>query len=463
MKYISTRGGDRADNFEQVVLAGLAADGGLFVPETYPVFSADKIRSFKGMAYHELAYEVISPYVETSIGEGDLKRILKEVYCKENFQTDAIAPLTKLYENHYLLELFHGPTLAFKDFALQLLGRFFDFFLSKTGETINILGATSGDTGSAAIAGCAPCKNVNVFILHPQGKVSEVQRRQMTTILGDNVHNIAVKGTFDDCQNIVKSLFSDLELKKKYGLSAVNSINWARIVAQVVYYFYVAVQLGAPEKSMSFSVPTGNFGDILAGWIARKMGLPIDKLIIATNSNDILYRFMQDGVYKKLDVVHTITPSMDIQISSNFERLLFEYYGRDASVIAAKQKQLKQTGEFSVDEDVLNNIRKLFGSQNVKDEVTKQVIGEVFKDTGEVLDPHSAIGYKAAKEINAKGITVTLATAHPAKFPDAVKEACGVHPELPAFLSDLFERKEEFVVSDNKLESIRQILIDANS
>lgn len=462
MQYISTRGGDSADNFKQVVLAGLASDGGLFVPVEYPKFTAKKIASFKNLPYHELAYEVISPFVGDSIPAKDLKKILAEVYSSKIFHSEQIAPLKKLYHGEYVLELFHGPTLAFKDFALQLLGRFFDYFLKNSTKKINILGATSGDTGSAAIAGCVGRKNVNIFILHPKGKVSEVQRRQMTSIIADNVFNIALEGNFDDCQNIVKEIFSDAKFKKKYNLSAVNSINWARIVAQIVYYFHAALQLGAPEKKVSFSVPTGNFGDILAGYIAHKMGLPVEKLVIATNSNDILHRFLTTGIYKKAPVIHTISPSMDIQISSNFERLLFDYHGRKPEVISKKIKELAENQEFSVKEPVLKKMRQLFASEHVNDTRTLEVMGAIFADKKELLDPHSAIGFMAGRDNMEEAPMVTLATAHPAKFPDAVKKATGQHPELPEFLKDLHGKKEVLSVLHNQASKVREFIEKSN-
>ena len=442
-------------------MKGLAADGGLFVPETYPVFSAARIASFKSLSYAELAFEVIAPYVGDDIQASDLKRILGEVYNPQVFRDAKIAPLVDLGYDQHILELFHGPTLAFKDFALQLLGKFFNHFLAKTGEKINIIGATSGDTGSAAIAGCAGMSNVNVFILHPKGRVSDVQRKQMTTILADNVFNIALEGSFDDCQNIVKELFEDAPFKASHMLSAVNSINWGRIVAQVVYYFYAALQLGAPEKKVSFSVPTGNFGDILAGWIASKMGLPIEKLVIATNENDILHRFMKTGTYKKEAALQTISPSMDIQISSNFERLLFEYHGRNAKLIAEKIAALKANGEFSVTPQVLNEIGKTFASSRVDDIETSRVILEIYNDNEYVLDPHSAIGVRAAQMHKSDAPMVALATAHPAKFPTAVQTACGVEPELPAHLAHLFSRKERMSELPNDAQAVKEYVINS--
>lgn len=460
MKYISTRGGDSAGSFREVIMKGLAADGGLFVPEAYPHFSAAQIHSFKGLSYADLAFEIISPYVGSDIAEADLRRILHEVYNDKIFADAAIAPLKNLGYDQHLLELFHGPTLAFKDFALQLLGKFFSYFLAESGEKITIIGATSGDTGSAAISGCAGMSNVNVFILHPNGRVSDVQRKQMTTILADNVFNIALEGSFDDCQNIVKELFEDAPFKASHTLSAVNSINWGRIVAQIVYYFYAALQLGAPEQKVSFSVPTGNFGDILAGWIAGRMGLPIDKLIIATNKNDILHRFMQTGKYKKEQVFATISPSMDIQISSNFERLLFEYHNRNAAIISNKIKELKERAEFSVEDAVLAEMRKTFASAAINDDATSRLIAEIYAENEEVLDPHSAIGVRAAQMHKTDVPMVTLATAHPAKFPAAVQAACGVEPELPAHLADLFEREERFAVLANSAAAVKAHVIE---
>jgi len=462
MEYISTRGGDTAPDFKTAVMAGLASDGGLFVPAEYPKFSAKKIAAFKNLSYHELAYEIISPYVGDSIPAADLKKMLAETYSPKIFHHPQIAPLKKLYEGEYILELFHGPTLAFKDFALQFLGRVFDYFLAQSGEKINILGATSGDTGSAAIAGCMGRKNINIFILHPKGRVSEVQRRQMTTVLADNVFNIAIEGNFDDCQNLVKEIFGDPAFKKKYNLSAVNSINWARIVAQIVYYFYAALQLGAPSQKISFSVPTGNFGDILAGYIAHKMGLPVEKLVIATNSNDILHRFLTTGTYKKQPVIHTLSPSMDIQISSNFERLLFDYHKRKGQIIKNKINDLNTEHEFSVETKVLAEIGKLFASDAVNDTSILEVIGAVYAQTGESIDPHTAVGFMAGRNNILQAPMVTLATAHPAKFPEAVKKATGLYPLLPTFLSHLHDSPERFTVLHNQAEKVREFIMANN-
>jgi threonine synthase len=456
MRYISTRGNAPALNFEDVLLTGLASDGGLYVPENLPRFTQEEIASWAGLPYYELAFRVMRPFVAGSISDGDFKQILEETY--KNFAHSAIAPLRQLNANEWVLELFHGPTLAFKDFALQLLGRLLDHMLAKRGERVVIMGATSGDTGSAAIEGCRRCENVDIFILHPHQRVSEVQRRQMTTILGDNIHNIAIEGNFDDCQEMVKASFADQSFLKGTRLVAVNSINWARIMAQIVYYFHAALQLGAPARSVAFSVPTGNFGDIFAGYLARNMGLPVNQLIVATNSNDILHRFMSGNQYNK-DTLHaSLSPSMDIMVSSNFERLLFDLHGRDGVALAELMSAFKVTGKLSVEEDRWVEARKLFDSLAVSDEETCATIAQVFERTGEVLDPHTAIGIKAARECRRHPATpmVILGTAHPVKFPDAVEKAgVGKALELPAHLSDLFQREERCTVLPNAIEAVQ--------
>ena len=425
-------------------------------------FRQRKLPVSKNLAYHELAFEIISPYVGDSIPEQDLHKILRETYSKKNFFHPEIAPLKKLSDNHYLLELFHGPTLAFKDFALQLLGHFFEYFTAGQNHKINILAATSGDTGSAAIAGCAGLKNVNIFILHPHGKVSEVQRRQMTTINSHNVFNIALQGTFDDCQNTVKDIFSNLTFKLKHHLTAVNSINWARIVAQIVYYFYAALKLGAPDKKVSFSVPSGNFGDILAGYIAQRMGLPIEKLLIATNDNDILHRFIQNGIYKKQIVSETLAPSMDIQISSNFERLLFEYNGRNSDVIINQIKQLNDKAQFIVEDSILVSIKELFSSSKSTDDEIIKAIKVCYDQTKEIIDPHTATGYRGSLEQKNTTPIITLATAHPAKFPDAVKKAIGKTPELAKQLANIYDLAENYRIIGNEMDLIKQLIEKTN-
>ena len=461
MRYISTRGQAPALNFEDVLLAGLATDGGLYVPENLPRFTQEEIASWAGLPYHELAFNVMRPFVAGSISDADFRRILKDTYGV--FAHQAVAPLRQLDSNEWVLELFHGPTLAFKDFALQLLGRLLDHFLIKRGERVVIMGATSGDTGSAAIEGCKRCENVDIFILHPHNRVSEVQRRQMTTILGDNIHNIAIDGNFDDCQEMVKDSFADQGFLKGTRLVAVNSINWARIMAQIVYYFHAALQLGGPARSMAFSVPTGNFGDIFAGYLARNMGLPISQLIVATNRNDILHRFMSGNQYDK-DTLHaSLSPSMDIMVSSNFERLLFDMHGRNGPQIAELMAAFKSTGKLKVDQERWTETRKLFDSLAVDDEATCETIAEVFRDCGELLDPHTAIGVRAARECRRSMSLpmITLGTAHPVKFPDAVLKAdVGEAPHLPAHLSDLFERQERYTVLANELKAVQSFVAE---
>lgn len=461
MRYISTRGQAPALNFEEVLLAGLAEDGGLYVPESYPQFSPAEIAAMGKLSYTELAYRIIAPFIGESIPENILKQLIEDTYA--TFSHKAIAPLKSLDTQEWLLELFHGPTLAFKDFALQLLGRILDYVLSKRGERVTIVGATSGDTGSAAIEGCRSCNNIDIFILHPHNRVSPVQRRQMTTILADNIHNIAIEGNFDDCQEMVKAMFGAQDfLQGKSRLVAVNSINWARIMAQIVYYFYASVQLGSPAKALAFSVPTGNFGDIFAGYVAYRMGLPVQQLIVATNQNDILHRFFSENNYSKKTLEVTLSPSMDIQVSSNFERLLFELYDRDAAAIRALMDGFKTTGTLTVEKNRLDKARTLFSSCRVDDALTTKTIKTVYGETGELLDPHSAIGVYAARNYQAQHqqtTVVTLATAHPAKFAAAIEQAGLTPPSLPAHLQDLFEREERFVVLPNELTAVQEHII----
>lgn len=458
MKYISTRGQAPALNFEQVLLAGLASDGGLYVPETYPQFSAAEIASWSGLPYSEVAIKVISPFVAGCIPQAELESIIRDTY--QTFRHPAVTPLVQLNSNEWVLELFHGPTLAFKDVALQLLGRLLDAVLAKRKERVVIMGATSGDTGSAAIEGCRRCENIDIFILHPHQRVSDVQRKQMTTVLAPNIHNIAVQGNFDDCQQMVKDSFADQAFLQGKPLVAVNSINWARIMAQVVYYFYATVQLGAPHRAMQFSVPTGNFGDIFAGYVAKRMGLPIEQLIIATNRNDILHRFMSGNRLEKTELAHTLSPSMDIMISSNFERMLFELHDRDGAAIAKLMDDFK-AGAVSIDAARFAKARELFASLAVSDEQTCKTIAQVLAESEYLLDPHSAIGVEAARQCrNSKDIPViTLATAHPAKFPEAVRKAgYPQDPPLPSHMSDLFAREERCTVLPKDLQAVQQFM-----
>ena len=447
MKYISTRGNAPELNFEQVLLTGLATDGGLYVPASLPEFSADQISGWAGLAYHELAFEIVSPFVGDCVPDDDLRAILAETY--KDFSHPAIAPLIQLDRNEWILELFQGPTLAFKDFALQLLGRLLDYFLKKRNQRVVIMGATSGDTGSAAIEGCRRCDNIDIFILHPHNRVSEVQRRQMTTVLEDNVYNIAIEGNFDDCQDIVKASFRDQSfLPDGMQLVAVNSINWARIMAQIVYYFYAGLSLGSPAKTMAFSVPTGNFGDIFAGYLAKKMGLPISQLVIATNKNNVLHRVMTDSVYSRTALHQTLSPSMDISVSSNFERLLFDLYNRDGDCIRNMMDAFS-SGSIELNDDAMASARELFSSASIDDAATCDIISKTFNDIGYMLDPHSATGVGAGRlcNRNPEQPMVILATAHPAKFPDAIEQSnIGVQAIIPPHLGDLFEREERFTV-----------------
>lgn len=459
MKYISTRGRSPAAGFEDVLLTGLASDGGLFVPETLPEFDTATLEQWRRLPYNELAFQVMHPFVGDSIADDDFREIIDDTY--RDFGHRAIAPLVQLGHNDWLLELFHGPTLAFKDYALQLLGRLFDYVLTRRDQRVVVLGATSGDTGSAAIEGCSHSDHLDVFILHPYQRVSEVQRRQMTTVLADNVHNIAVEGNFDDCQAMVKASFSDQSfLPAGRQLVAVNSINWARIMAQIVYYFYAGIALGAPHRKLAFSVPTGNFGDIFAGYLAKRMGLPIDQLVIATNRNDILHRFMCDNRYERGELVHTLSPSMDIMISSNFERMLFELYGRDGAALATLMKDF-DSGPVSVPDEVFVKARALFDSYTIDDEMTVRTIADEYERTGYLLDPHSAIGVHSGRACRKRTDIplITLATAHPAKFPDAVQKAGNTPaPGLPHHLADLFEREERYDVLPKDLGEIQRFI-----
>ncbi len=470
MKFISTRLNAPTLSFEDVVLQGLASDGGLYVPEFLPKFSDADISKMRKMSYEELFFEVTRHFVESEIDVKTYKEIIKKSYI--NFSHEAIAPLKQLSHNEFLLELFHGPTLAFKDFALQFLGNLLDHFLSKRNQKIVIVGATSGDTGSAAIQGCKACKNAQIFILHPHNKVSDVQRKQMTTVIADNVFNIAVEGNFDDCQSMVKKMFAEESAGKSVlkgkKMVAVNSINFARILAQIVYYFYSAARLGCNEKNqISFVVPSGNFGDIYAGYLAKKMGLNVGKLVIATNSNDILVRFLNANDYSKSPMVETISPSMNIQVSSNFERLIFDVYRQQKSEeeMPKLMAEFEKSGSLKVADQVLNNIQKEFDAYAVDDETTKKTIKAMFEKTGEVLDPHSAIGVFAAQQFikskNYQGeFVVTLATAHPAKFPEAVVASSAPNPALPSFLKNLFNEKEKYEVIANNIELVKKFISD---
>ncbi|MBC6428550.1 MAG: threonine synthase [Cellvibrionales bacterium] len=451
MQYISTRGSAPALDFESAVLAGLASDGGLYVPAELPQFDRATIASFAGMNYPQLAFAVMRPFVAGALNDAELRCLIEASYA--DFRHPATAPLVQLDHNLWLLELFHGPTLAFKDFALQFLGRLLDLILQRRGQRAVIMGATSGDTGSAAIEGCRRCANADIFILHPHQRISAVQRRQMTTVRADNVHNIAVRGSFDDCQNIVKASFADSSfLPADRQLVAVNSINWARIMAQIVYYFYAAVALGVGQREIAFAVPTGNFGDMFAGYLAHRMGLPVARLVVATNANDILHRCFSANDYSLQPPEPTLSPSMDIMISSNFERLLFDLYDRDAVKVADLMAGFKRDGKLSLSDTAMHRLRALFASQRLADSEMLEVIAEQHRQTGYLLDPHSAIGVAAGRHYQAQAVDlpmVCLATAHPAKFPQAAAEAgLAEAAALPPHLSDLLERAERYEVLD---------------
>ncbi len=445
MKYVSTRGKAPDLDFADVLLTGLARDGGLYVPGAWPKLSRGEIRELRGRSYADIAVRVMIPFIGGDIPEADFAAMVRETYV--GFGHPAVAPLKQIDEGQWLCELFHGPTLAFKDYPLQLVGRLFDHVLSKRGRRVTIVGATSGDTGSAAIEACRDKDSIDIFILHPHGRVTDVQRRQMTTVTSANVHNIAIQGTFDDCQDIVKDLFADLAFRDRFGLSAVNSINWARIMAQIVYYFSSALSLGAPDRKVAFSVPTGNFGNVYAAFAAGRLGLPIEKLIVGSNANDILTRFFDSGTMEMAGVVPTLSPSMDIQISSNFERLLFEHYRRDGRAVDKVMRRFRKNGHVNFGKARWRAMRKQFEGYRVGDNATKAMIGEIYRLTGELLDPHTSIGVAAARGADTGNTPViTMATAHPAKFPRAVEEATGRHPALPPRLADLMGREERMDV-----------------
>jgi threonine synthase len=456
MLYVSTRGLAPALDFERAMMTGLASDGGLYVPEVVPVMTKVQIAALAGLGFEEVAFRVMRPFVGDTFGDEEFRALIDAAYA--SFGHRARVPLVQLGPNHFLLELFHGPTLAFKDVAMQLIGHLFQAALARTGGRIAIVGATSGDTGSAAIEAFRGLRGVDVFILYPHGRVSEVQRRQMTTPPEANVHALALDGDFDDCQAALKAMFADRAFAEGVRLAGVNSINWARVLAQVVYYFTAAVSLGAPHRTVSFTVPTGNFGDIYAGLIARRMGLPIEKLVIATNQNDILHRTLVTGEHRKEGVVPSMSPSMDIQVSSNFERALFDAYGRDAHAVGADMASLRSEGGFAVGQGAIESLREWFASGRVSEEETSATIARTLRETGELLCPHSAVGVHVAEAHLGSTPMVTLATAHPAKFPDAVEAATGIRPPLPPRMADLYDRPERVTRVPNDLETLKQII-----
>jgi len=461
LHYISTRDARRPPErlaFDAVLLAGLAPDGGLYVPESWPTLGAAALRGLRGASYGEIAAAVMAPFLGPVIDVAQFRRLVDGAY--RNFGHAAVAPLKQLQSNLWLLELFHGPTLAFKDYALQLVGPLFDHVLARRRERVTIIGATSGDTGSAAIEACRDRATLDVFILYPNGRITEVQRRQMTTVTAANVHTIAIEGTFDDCQDLVKAMFADARFRARHNLSAVNSINWARVMAQVVYYVAAALALGAPDRPVSFAVPTGNFGNVYAAHVARRMGLPIAKLLIGTNRNDILARFFEDGAMTIAGVEPSLSPSMDIQISSNFERLYFELKGRDGAATAAGLKSFRATGTLPASDAEWQEARALFSAVRVDDEATLTEIATTYRTTGELLDPHSAVAVAAAKRARRDDTApmVALASAHPAKFPDAVERATGIRPPLPMRMADLYDRPERISVLPNDLAAVQHFI-----
>ena len=458
IKYISTRGNAPKLSFKDVVFEGLASDGGLYIPESWPSLSEDTINSFSSMTYQEIAYAVISPYIDSSLTEKNLKEIIDRSYSC--FDTPEITPLKKLNNGHYLLELYHGPTYAFKDLAMQFISQLMDFYLKENSQSINILGATSGDTGAAAIEGFKNVKSAKIFILHPHNKISEVQRKFMTTIKSENVFNLAVKGSFDDCQNIIKKIFADTDYKKSNHLTAINSINWSRIMCQMVYYFYTLSRLEVGNKKVLFSVPTGNFGDILAGYISKKMGLKIDMLNIATNENDILTRTLMSGEHELKVVRETSSPSIDIQISSNFERLLYDIT-QNSEYVNDLMRELKETGKYSLKNNNLVKIKESFCSYSVSEEEVGDIIKDTFRDHKIIVDPHTAVGIASANKCEKKyDLKVTLSTAHPAKFKDTVFNLLGNEKFITDKVHNIMELEEDMIIIENSADAVKTFIME---
>ena len=456
MKYISTRDRSKTFEFSEVFIKGLADDGGLFIPETLHEYTESEISEFKELGYSELAKKIIHPFIGNFTSEDELSKIIEKSYAV--FRKENVIELIKVGDRS-VLELFHGPTLAFKDVAMQLLGNFYEYYLNNANEKINIVVATSGDTGAAAIDAIKGKKNLNIFVLHPYNRISPVQRKLMTTGKEKNVFNIAVKGNFDDCQNLVKSMFSDKEFSNQINMSGVNSINWARIIAQSVYYFYCYFLVEDHKQPINFSVPTGNFGDVYAGYLAKKLGLPINKLIVATNQNDILHRAISEGKYETTHVSETISPSMDIQIASNFERLIYDLNDHDSSQTLDDMKNIKQNGQYIINNEKLKKINKDFLSARMSEQQTLDVIKNIYEKFNMILDPHTAIGYGAFDKHNLKGNNIVLATAHPCKFPDAILKAINLKSDLPDELKFILDEKENYGIIENNLKEIKQYIL----
>ena len=453
MKYISTRNNKKTFEFKDVFIKGLADDGGLFIPESLRKYSETEISSFKNLEYNDLAKKIISTFIGDFMSENDLSNIIDKSYSV--FRKKNVVNLIKVGDRS-VLELFHGPTLAFKDVAMQLLGNFYEYYLNNENQKINIVVATSGDTGAAAIDAIKGKKNVNIFVLHPHNRVSSVQRKLMTTGKDENVFNIAINGNFDDCQNLVKSMFADKNFSNEIKMSGVNSINCARIIAQSVYYFYSYFLIEDKDTPINFSVPTGNFGDVYAGYLAKKMGLPINKLIVATNQNDILHRAISRGSYEVAKVAETISPSMDIQIASNFERLIYDLNNGDDSLTAKAMNDIKEKGKYKIDQEKLDKINTNFLSSKMSEDEILKTIELVYKKFNVVLDPHSAIGYGAFDKVNISGNNIVLATAHPCKFPDAIKNAIDLNAELPKELMYILNEKENYKIIDNNVDEVKK-------
>ena len=459
MRYVSTRGQDEELNFEEVLISGLATDGGLYVPKIWPRISEDDMHSLAGLSYQEIAFKVMKPFTGETFSDEEFSEMIEKAYSK--FDHKGVCPLVQLSNNHFLLELFHGPTLAFKDVAMQIIGQMFDKILKRKNLKATVIAATSGDTGSAAMEAFKKSELVDVFVLFPVGRVSEVQRRQMTTVARPNIHALAVEGDFDDCQLLVKQMFNDHQFKNDANLTGVNSINWARVMSQVVYFIASAIALGSPRRKVSFSVPTGNFGDIFAAFVAKKMGLQIDKLVIASNQNDILHRTLLTGVYSKEGLKETISPSMDIQVASNFERLLFELYDRGSEAVRESMENLSLNGKFQLSDNALRKLRQDFYSGSVSEKMTAKVIKQTLKQYGELVCPHTAVGLAVANkfcEFSHSVPMVTLATAHPSKFPVSVKQCTGRDPMLPDRYNDLFVRSEVVLPVKNDINEIKTII-----
>jgi threonine synthase len=452
MNYVSTRNKSKTFKFKDVFLKGLADDGGLFVPEDEFNFDSEKLNSLKDLDYNELAKEIISPFVDDFINDNDLSKIIKKSYS--SFRKKNVIDLLKV-EDRFILELFHGPTLAFKDVAMQLLGNFYEYYLESNNEKINIVVATSGDTGAAAIEAIKGKKNLNIFVLHPHNRISSVQRKIMTTVKDNNVFNIAINGNFDDCQNLVKSMFEDKNFSNSINMSGVNSINWARIIAQSVYYFYSYFLIEDKKKPINFSVPTGNFGDVYAGYLAKKMGLPINKLLVATNQNDILHRAISEGKYVSEKVFETLSPSMDIQVASNFERLIYDLNDKDANLTSEIMKTIKKDKSYIINEITLQKINSDFLSASLSEDEIIKTISDVYKKNKLILDPHTAIGFAAFDRVSLEGNNIVLATAHPSKFPDAINKALDMSAELPKELQYVLSEKENYDIIENNLISIK--------